>query len=317
LKPRVLVTGANGFIGGFVCRSLAAAGYQVRAALRRPGPDTGPWDEQAVVGEIESGTDWSEALVDVDHVVHTAARVHVMQEGVANTDAYLETNVMGTRGLATAASASGVKRLVFISSVKVNGEEAADHAYNAEDLPTPQDPYGVSKWQAELHLARACAGGSMQFAIVRPPLVYGPGVRANFLRLMRWVNHGYPLPFAAIRNQRSLVSAWNLADLVVNLVGNPAAANKTWMVSDGEDISTAELVRRLARAMGRPSRVFPVPEGMLRWAGRLAGRRAEVDRLCGSLRVDVTQTFSALQWRPPLDLDTGLRKTAEWYVSSR
>jgi nucleoside-diphosphate-sugar epimerase len=317
LTDHVLVTGATGFVGRHLCQRLAAGGYRVRVALRNPGPMPAGATDAVVVGDIGSRTDWSEALQEVDHVVHAAGRVHSKDATEASASLCTETNVLGTQSLAVAAARLSVKRFILMSSVKVNGEGTHGTAYTPFDVPNPQGAYARSKWQAEQVVAQTCTASGMEFAIIRPPLVYGPGVRANFLRLMDWVARGYPLPFGAIRNQRSFVSVWNLADLVERSLSNPAAANRTWMVSDGEDLSTAELVRRIAVALERRVHIFPLPEVVLRFGGRMTGTGDTVMKLCGSLRVDLSHTVALLGWNPPTSMDAGLDKTADWYRSAR
>jgi UDP-glucose 4-epimerase len=267
-----------------------------------------------VVGDIGSKTQWTSALRDVDNIVHAAARVEQRNVPAA---AFAETNRAGTQVLAAAAARAGVRRFVLVSSVRVNGGENEGKSYAASDPPDPQGLYGDSKWEAELAVMRSCASATMQYAIVRAPLVYGPGVRANFLRLLRWIDRGYPLPFGSIRNRRSMVSVWNLADAIAHMLGSPAAANRTWMVSDGEDLSTPELVRRIAMAMGRPARLFATPPGLLRLVGSVAGKRPEIERLCGSLRVDANSTFEALGWIPQVNVDAGIAWTVDWYREVR
>jgi nucleoside-diphosphate-sugar epimerase len=316
MMSRVVVTGSTGFVGRALCETLAASGFVVRAVLRNDVPAPRGAVERAVIGDISSHTNWKEALAGADAVVHLAARVHVMHDGPANADAYMETNARGTLRLAQACVEAGVPRLVFLSSIKVNGEEAGDRAYSADDVPQPQDAYGSSKWAAEQSLMGLAAQGGMKVAIVRPPLIYGPGVRANFLRLLRMVERRWPLPLGAIcHNRRSLVSVWNLCDLLLHLVSRPPALSGTWMVSDGHDLSTAELLRRLGQTMNRPVRLVAVPEGLLRVAGTLLRRNGEVARLCGSLVIDITRTREELGWSPPLTVDEGLTRTSAWYLA--
>jgi nucleoside-diphosphate-sugar epimerase len=312
---RVLVTGAGGFVGSVLCPMLAQAGCLIRAAVRRDGPGPVGASETVNVGDIGDRTDWSQALHGIDLVVHLAARVHAMSDATQAAGPYLETNAQGTRQLAQMAAKSGVRRLVYLSSVKVNGEETGQGAYSADDVPHPADAYGMSKWQGEQLLAQAAAGTAMQAVVVRSPLVYGPGVRANFLRLLRWVDRERWLPLGAIQNRRSLVSVWNLCDLLLRVLEHPGAAGRTFMVSDGHDLSTPDLIRLLARTMGRRARLLAVPAPMLRVAGNLLGKGAQVRRLCGSLAVDIAPTRARLNWSPPLSMDETLARTVSWYQS--
>lgn len=314
--PRVLVTGAGGFIGNTLCPVLARAGYLVRAAARTNSPIPDGVAERVVVGEIGGHTDWTQALRGVDLVIHLGARVHEMNDAAA-AGAYLETNARGTQRLAADSARNGIRRLIYLSSIKVNGEETEGHAYSVADVPRPLDAYGRSKWQGEQFLAEIAASTGMQAVVLRPPLVYGPRVRANFLRLLRWVDREWWLPFGGIRNRRSLVSVWNLCDLLLRLLEHPAGSGRTWMVSDGEDISTADLVRRIARAMGRRARLVPIPASLLRLAGGALNKQAEMRRLCGSLTVDITPTRERLGWSPPLSMDESLARTVNWYRSAR
>ena len=270
--------------------------------------------ERVVVGDIGRATLWDDALREVDVVVHLAARAHVLHDTPDNAHLYLEINQHGTAALAQAAARAGVRRFILLSSVKVNGDDSGDGAYGAADAPAPPDAYGVSKMLAEQAVRSVAEESGMEAVIVRPPLVYGPGVRANFLRLMRWVEAGRPLPLGAIVNRRSLVSVWTLADLLTTVLDHPAAAG-TWMVSDGEDFSTPELIRQIGVAMNRQVRLLAAPVGLLRLAGALLGRRAEVARLCGSLAVDIAATRQKLGWRPPLSAAEALRRTVGWYLS--
>jgi nucleoside-diphosphate-sugar epimerase len=314
---RVLVTGATGFVGRTFCEVLSQAGHTVRAALRAARPMPAGVSEAAIVGDIGAQTDWRAALLGVDLVVHLAARAHVIHDSPANAALYYETNAEGTRRLAESAAEASVGRFVYLSSVKVNGEATLDKPYTAADEPFPQDDYGKSKWLAEQRLAQLAGRNGMATVIVRSPLVYGPGVRANFLRLMRIVDKEWPLPLGAVENERSMVSIWNLCDFLATVSSHPAAQNRTWMVSDGDDLSTPELIRRIGRAMGRRVRLLPIPAALLKLMGRLAGQKAEMDRLCGSLAVDVTQTRRELGWSPLLTVDEGIARTVQWYTSER
>lgn len=309
--PRVLVTGATGFVGRHL---LSARGpFRVRAALRSGGGE-GLDAETAIVGAVDEHTDWTEALHGVEHVVHLAARVHVMSPTEADRAEYERTNVAGTERLAGAAARAGVKRFVFLSSVKVNGEMTVNRPFRADDRAQPLDDYGRSKLEAERRLSSIAANAGMRIAIIRSPLVYGPGVRANFLRLLSWADRALPLPLSRVENSRSLVSVWNLCDLIWSLLLRESPAAGVYMVCDGEDISTPELIRRLARFMGRPVRLFPVPIGLLRVGAALVGKSGEFKRLCGSLAVDMSETRMRLGWAPPLSLDAGLQRTADWYL---
>ena len=313
---RVLVTGTTGFVGQTLCELLAGSGFIVRAALRSDRATPGYISEKAVVGDIATTTDWARALRGVDLVLHIAARVHQLHEGGTKSDLYMETNARGTERLANESAKAGVRRFEYLSSVKVNGEQTTCRAYAPDDDPHPQDAYGTSKWLAEKHVMEIGARTGMEFVIVRSPLVYGPGVRANFFRLLRWVDKGWPLPLGAIENSRSLVNIWNLCDLLVALLKHPIAPGRTWMVSDGEDISTPELVRRLGSHMRRHVRLLSIPVGLLRLFGGLMGKKAEVDRLCGSLQVNIEQTCRELEWTPPVTVDDALARTVDWYLSA-
>jgi nucleoside-diphosphate-sugar epimerase len=314
MTKRVLVTGATGFVGSVLCDAAVRSGYVIRAALRTEHRVPAAVSERVVVGDINAGTDWNQALRNVDLVLHVAARAHILGDEPCNAHLYTETNVHGTQRLAEAAARAGVQRLVFMSSVKVNGEDSGNGVYGPDDVPHPRDAYGESKALAEGSLRAVAAQTSMQTVCVRSPLVYGPGVRANFLRLLNWVYEEWPLPLGAVHNRRSLVSLWNLCDLLVHVLGHPAAANRTWMVSDGEDLSTPDLVRRMGSAMNRRVRLLPVPAGLLHLAGGVMRRKAEVARLCGSLAVDVTRTRDELGWSPPVSFDEGLARTVSWYI---
>ena len=250
-------------------------------------------------------------------VVHLAARVHVMHDNAADPlHEFRRVNVAGTAALARAAAALGVRRLVFVSTAKVNGESTSGRPFAEGDPAAPQDPYAVSKWEAEEALRSVTATTGLEVTIVRPPLVYGPGVRANFLRLMLLVARGLPLPLPDTNNRRSLIGVENLADCLVRCVSHPGAANQTFMVSDGEDVSTRELIAGLARALGRSARFLPVPEFAVRLAARLVGKEAAVDRLLGSLVIDSGKARQTLGWKPPVTLDSGLAATARWYLES-
>ena len=298
-------------MGKAVCELAVRRGLVVKGALRTRGEVPG-CIVSFVVGDINDATDWGRALVDVNSVVHLAARVHVMHDTAADPlTAFRVVNVEGTLSLARQAAAAGVKRFVFISSVKVNGEATLPgQPFTADDVPAPLDAYGVSKMEAEQGLRELSAQTGMEVVIIRPPLVYGPGVKANFAAMMRWLRRGVPLPLGAIHNQRSLVALDNLVDLIVTCLTHPAAANQTFLVSDGEDVSTTELLRRMGRAMGHPAHLIPVPASLLKLAATMLGKQDVAQRLCGSLQVDIEKTRRLLGWTPPLSLDEGLRRAA-------
>ena len=312
---RVLITGCSGFVGRAVCAALLTSGYTVRCALRSPRSGTAGPMESVIVGDIRRDTDWGTALDQVELVIHLAARAHVLNDSTANAGLYNETNALGTSRLAAAAAAAGVRRFVYLSSVKVNGEETTKRPFSAFDEPHPLDHYGESKWLGEKGLFEVAQRTGMEAVIVRSPLVYGPGVRANFLRLMRWVDRERPLPLGAICNARSLISIWNLTHLLLHVMEHSAGAGKVWMVSDGEDLSTPDLIRHIGRAMNRTVRLFPVPSGLLRLGGRLMGKGPEVARLCGSLAVDIERTRDDLNWAPPLSVEESIARTVTWYLS--
>lgn len=317
--PRVLITGASGFVGRELRSRLQARGTAVTAAVRfhsfgLVAGERTPGLEFEVVGDIGSDTDWTNALKGVDVVVHLAAQMGVMRGATANPMAvFREVNTQGTARLARMAAASGVTRLIFLSSVKVNGEMTESAPFSEDSQPSPQDFYAVSKWEAEQALHAVAGNTDLEFVVLRPPLVYGPGVRANFLRLLQWVDRGIPLPLAAVKNRRSLIYLGNLIDALITCIDHPAAANKTYLVSDGEDVPTPELICRMATALGKAPRLWPCPDFLLRTVGALTGKASEVDRLIGSLQVDGSRFCRELEWMPPFGMDEGLRQTVNWY----
>lgn len=285
----------------------------MRAALRRPVEGPGS-SEHAVVGDIDGDTDWTAALEGVDAVVHLAARVHVMRDTPDGAAEFRRTNTDGTLKLASHAARAGVRRMVFVSSIKVNGEGTHGSPYTASSTPAPVDPYGVSKLEAELGL-REISG--FESVIVRPPLVHGPGVKGNLQRFCRLARAGLPMPFGSIRNRRDLVGVENLVDLLAVSLSHPAAAGRTFLVSDDHALSTPELYGAIAAAMNRPARMLPVPVAALRALGALAGLRDEVERLTGSLQVDITETKRVLGWAPPRTVEEGLAAMVRAYVEQR
>lgn len=310
-RGRVLVTGAGGFVGSALSPALRARGWRLRAAVR-PGGQSSAADEETIVVPFEDPSSWASALRDVDCIVHLAARVHVMNDTVADPlSAFRKVNVEGTLGLARAAADAGVRRLVFLSSIKVNGESTTGRApFSEADVPAPLDAYGLSKFEAEDALFAVARESRMEVVVVRPPLVYGPGVKANFLAMMRWLQRGVPLPLGAIHNRRTLVALDNLVDFIVTCLHHPQAANQVFLVGDDEDLSTTELLRRLASALGAPARLVPVPAPWIRAAAALFGRGDVARRLCGDLQLDTSKARRLLGWSPSVTVDEGLRSTA-------
>lgn len=267
-----------------------------------------------VIG-LTPDTDWGPNLVNVDIVIHLAARAHIMRDTAIDPLAeFRKVNSQGTLNLARQAAAMGVRRFVFVSSIGVNGAESFDQPFTADDKVAPHSPYAISKFEAEQALQVLAIETGMEVVIIRPPLVYGPDAPGNFGSLMRWLKQGIPLPLGAIHNLRSLVALDNLVDLIATCITHPAAANQNFLVSDGEDVSTTELLRRMGQAMGCPARLIPVPAGVLKAAAALLGKHDMAQRLCGSLQVDIQKTRQLLGWNPPLTLDQGLKKAAQGFL---
>lgn len=315
---RVLVTGAHGFVGRALCRALRDAGNTVTGLVRREGQrerDVGEWVDASV---DFAGLDaaWPAAL-QVDCVVHLAARVHVMREDAADPEAaFHATNVDGALRVARAAWRHGVRRFVFVSSIKAMAEADSGRPVREDDPPAPQDPYGRSKRAAEEALIRLGLETGLDVVIVRPPLVYGPEVRANFLSLMNAVWRGVPLPLGAIRAKRSLIYIDNLVNALVQCATDARAAHQCFHVADDDALTIADLAGALGRHLDRPARLLPVPASWLSLAARLTGRTAQIDRLVGSLQLDTTRIHTILDWQPPHSTDEGLAATARWYRST-
>ena len=306
----IVVTGANGFVGSHLCRALQRKGMAYRAVVRE-GAQASPGTAGLVrLPSLDAHTDWTTALQGATTVIHLAARVHQVQDTSADPlQAFRATNLHATLQLARCAQKMGVQRFICVSTVKVLGEETApDQPFRAADPALPLDAYATSKHEAEQALRALVAGGSMELVIVRPPLVYGPGVRANFASLVRVVRRGIPLPLACVHNLRSLVGIDNLVSLLLRCTQHADAGGQNFLVSDGHDLSTPDLVRQLATALGQPARLWPVPLAGLQLAARLTGRQAAVQRLCSSLQVDISATCQGLQWAPPVSVAEGLRR---------
>ncbi|MBD9656075.1 SDR family oxidoreductase [Pseudomonas sp. PDM12] len=309
---RIMVTGGSGFVGRTLLERLHQDGYGLIAPSRTPLAQAPAGVVNPLVAGLAVDVDWSASLEGAAVVIHSAARVHVMNDTAADPlMEFRKANVDGTLSLARQAAAAGVQRFIFLSSIKVNGEGTElGHPYRADDTPAPQDPYGVSKMEAEQGLRALASETGMEVVIIRPVLVYGPGVKANFRSMMSWLRKGIPLPLGATGNKRSLVAVDNLVDLIATCIDHPAAANQTFLVSDGEDLSTTQLLQRMGSALGRPARLLPVPASLLQAGAAMLGRRAIAQRLCGSLQVDIGKTRELLAWAPPVSVDDALRKTA-------
>jgi nucleoside-diphosphate-sugar epimerase len=314
---QIILTGASGFIGRAFFNAAQQRSIKIRSVFRNY-EQTKNYDHIrnscVTIPSIEADTDWSEALVDVDVVVHCAARVHVMYDAtITPFDEFYKVNVAGTLNLARQSALAGVKRFVFLSSIKVNGEATLPgRAFSSYDVPDPKDAYGISKTEAEAGLRLLSLETGMEVVIIRPPLVYGPGVKGNFSSLQRWVARGLPLPLAsATTNRRSLVGLDNLVDLILICVDHPKAANQTFLVSDGEDLSTADLLKRIGISLNRPAKLIPLPMSVLIMSSRLLGKSSIAQRLLGSLQVDISTTCTLLDWKPPFSVDEGLRRAVQ------
>lgn len=308
----VLITGAAGFVGSSLVKRLSLSSHLVvRSSVRTGYCDSSTGN--VFIGELNAEQDWSMALKGVDVVIHAAARVHVMNETTVDPiESFRAVNVVGTLNLARQAVLAGVKRFIFISSVKVNGEQTEDgFPFTPDDVPAPSSPYAISKMEAEYALQDLAKESGLEVVIIRTPLVYGPDVKANFRTMLTCIERGIPLPLGAIYNTRSLVSVDNLIDLITVCVEHPAAANQIFIAGDGEDLSTSELLRRLAQALEKPCRLFSVPIKVLELGAIMIGKRSLYQKLCGSLQVDISKAQIVLDWTPPISVDDGLRRTAE------
>ncbi len=305
----ILVTGAAGFVGRALVRRLAAEHRALRAAVRSASTGLPAEVAQVAVGEIGPDTDWTRAVDGADAVVHLAARVHMTGEAGRDLPLFRAVNAAGSEMLARAARSAGVRRFVLLSTTTVYGDRSPGRPFDESSPPVPASAYGRSKLEAEQLVAQALAGSATELVVLRPPLVYGPGVKGNFVRLLQLVRSGLPLPLASVRNRRSLVFVDNLVDAIVRALEHPAAAGRTYVVSDGEDVSTPELIARIAAALGRPPRLFAFPPALLRFAGTLLGRGDEIGRLLDDMAVDGSRIRRELGWTPPFSVDEGLARS--------
>jgi len=307
----ILVTGASGFVGQSLCAALLARGKFFRAAVRSMSSMSSADGLDLVdIGDVNSETDWSVVLAGQKVVIHTAARAHIMKDEMFDPLAeYRRINVDGTLNLAHQAAAAGVDRFIFISSIKVNGEQTLlGQPFAADGTDAPEDAYGISKWEAEQGLKQIAAETGMEVVIIRPPLVYGPDVKGNFASIIKLVERGVPLPLGAIQNKRSLVALDNLVDLIITCIDHPAATNQVFLAGDGQDLSTTELLRGVAKAAGKPSRLIPIPSSLLMFIATFLGKKAVAQRLLGSLQVDISKARELLGWEPLISVEEGLRR---------
>lgn len=317
---RVLITGGTGFIGNAAWHRLSQERrHSVRVASRRSPAQASSAVEWVTVTDLGPDLDWRQALEGVDVVIHTAGRAHIMRDNAADPlAAFRQANVAGSTALAVQAAEAGVQRLIFLSTIKVHGEfTPPGRAFRADDLPAPADPYALSKWEAEQQLQQVAASSALELVIIRLPLVYGPGVKANFSTMLQWLNLGVPLPLGAVRNRRTLLGLDNLLDLLLHSMQHPAAPGGVLLAGDRETVSTAELLQRLGSALGRPARLLPLPPALLKAAASCTGRQAMMARLLGSLEVDIGATCDRLGWQPPSSLDQELARTATAFLAAR
>jgi nucleoside-diphosphate-sugar epimerase len=312
---KILVTGASGFIGYSVCNALSRLGKHVCGAVRNVNSLANDnMFEYISVGEIGPETNWKKALEKIDCIIHCAGKVDEINKK-KDLDAYRLVNIDGTKRLAEQAASIGVKRFVFLSSIKVNGESTCEidnnKIFTNNDIPIPKNAYSISKFEAEKVLWEVSSITGLEVVVLRLPLVYGFGVKANLLRLMKLINFGIPLPFSFIKNQRSLIGIDNLVDVLINCIDRPEANGKTFLVSDGEDLSTPHLLRHIASAMGCTVRFFPFPISLLKLLGFFIGKSSEIDRLIGSLQVDIEYTRKTLNWSPPISTKEGIRRMVQ------
>lgn len=315
---RVLVTGASGFLGTALVQALSKVEGVTLTAASRSYQTTAKDNLNYASINFSLDDNFDSILEKIDVIIHCAARVHMMKDAALDPlSEFRKVNRDITLCLARRAAALGVKRFIFISSIKVNGEVSLPNKpFRAEDHPLPTDPYAVSKMEAENGLREIANETNMEFVIIRPVLVYGPGVKANFFNMMRWLNRGFPLPFGLINNKRSLIALDNLVDLITTCIDHPAAANQIFLASDGEDLSSAELLKRMGAALGKPVYLIPIPVHMIKLIASLIGKQDVVNRILDSLVVDISKTRQLLKWTPPLGITQALEKTAENFLDN-
>ncbi len=315
---KVLVTGANGFIGQSLCRTLFDNEHSVRGTFRSQEKFIGCSDylECIAVGEIGPDTNWREALKGIDVIVHLAARAHIMNDAFSNSLVeYRKINTAGTERLATMAVKAGIRRIIYLSTIKVNGERTDGRPFAETDPPSPRDNYALSKWGAEQILCKIAYETGLEIVIIRSPLVYGLGVGGNFLRLLNWVNRGIYLPFSLVHNCRSLIYLENLVSAIIVCIKHANLTKETFLVSDDENISTPELIRMIASAMKKTPILLPIPLSLLNFFGKIIGKREEIEKLTDSLSVDSSKIRNLLGWKPPFTLEEGIEETVKWYKS--
>jgi UDP-glucose 4-epimerase len=318
---KILLTGSTGFVGTALRKNLHTNGIEFTSAVRTLASikdSHSGLGKVDVIGEIGPDTCWDKALEGVETVIHLAARVHVMNDTTSDPlQSFRNTNTAGTLKLAAAAANAGVRRFIFLSSIKVNGELTTSQPFDERSPATPADPYSISKYEAEMGLRKIASVTSMEVVIIRPPLIYGPGVKANFLRLLSTVVRGIPLPLAGIKNRRSIVALNNLVDFLVTCIHHSAAANETFLISDGDDLSTAELVQCMAKQAGRSARLFTLPQSLMELGAALLGKKAVLARLTHSLQINSSKAREQLQWQPPQTSQQAITETVAWYLQSR
>ncbi len=316
---KILITGATGFVGKRLCNELQNDNHEVYVAIRKKTESVVEKIYQFEIGDLSAEIDWSKVLQGVEVVVHTAARVHIMNDSVVDPiTEFRRVNTAATLTLARQAATSGVKRFIFISSIKVNGEMTKpNHPFQPDDAFIPVDPYALSKYEAEQGLLKVAEETRMELVIIRPPLVYGAGVRANFASMMKWIKIGIPLPLGAVRNQRSFVALENLVSFIIHCIDHPKAANEIFLISDGEDVSTTELLRKVAKVFGQKAFLLPVPITWMRLVATLMGKSDVTNRLFGSLQVDSSKVYELLGWKQVITMDEQLKKTADAYLNEK